>query len=83
MDERELVNMLEDHLLLHADNMAAISAITADLPALRPGHWLSSLEALRTGLQAMGLSLGSSLPWERLGLCWDEGPLPDEGLIEA
>eukprot|EP00959_Pyramimonas_sp_CCMP1952_P227406 4754554-Pyramimonas_sp.AAC.1 len=31
----------------------------------------------------MGFALSSSLPWGRIGICWDEGPLPDEAPIEA
>ena len=35
------------------------------------------------GLRAMGFCPEASLPWERLGICWDEGPLPDVNVVEA
>ena len=79
----QLLNLLEDHIALHADNIQADRAVTRDLQTWEPMNVLRSLEDVLKGFCMLGFKFDSSLPWERLGLCWEEGPLPDESFIQS
>ena len=46
--------LLEDHLLLVADNVGATRAVTWDKASLRPSEMVQTIEGLKAGLKAMG-----------------------------
>ena len=75
--------MFEEHLLLHSANVSASRAVARrPLETWEPALMLSSAEALLGTLGMLGYAVQARLPWEPLGLCWEEGPMPDEAMIE-
>ena len=76
---------LEQILLLALENIRAQMAIAPEggVADLSPARLFGSRDGLWRGLHAMGFRPGASLPWERLGVCWDEGPLPGVNVVEA
>ena len=82
---RELQEYVDGHLTLILDSVAGRVAVGLAPPVEWPAivQHLGSAEGLRRLLLAMGLRPGATHPWERLGLCWDEGPAPDPNQIDA
>ena len=53
----------------------------AEWPQVLP-H-LGTANGVHAVLRAMGMTPTARYPWQRLGIAWDDGPLPDANLIEA
>lgn len=80
-DDR-LVSLLEDHIAVHADYIQSDRATLYSPPTLHSDRLLKTFDDVHAGLVVLGYNLDNPVPWERLGIHWDEGPLPDENVIE-
>ena len=80
--DQRLIELFEEHILLHSDNVMAVTATSKKLKHWEPAGMFHSEDSVHAALAMMGYSVTARLPWERLGLCWEEGPVPDEVLVE-
>ncbi|CAK0901425.1 unnamed protein product, partial [Prorocentrum cordatum] len=72
-----------DHVALHADNIAAERSVARSLETWDPLNVLRSFEDVLAGFRMLGFEMDNPLPLKKIGLCWEEGPLPDESTVES
>ena len=75
----------ERHLTLVAENVQAALAVGRTPPVI-PETALGLLcthDGIGRTLKGLAYDPGAKLPWERLGISWDEGPIPEQNLIET
>jgi hypothetical protein len=79
----DLLMHFEDHIVEHDDVFRAAARLHGRPAFAELDQMFNNRELVMRCLAMLGYNLQAPLPWLRIGITWDEGPVPELPQIEA